>query len=132
MSKLFCKCGNIIADNADNLSYKADLLPDKLFYHFFDQLDVSVSQFIEECEGGGLKQLLLRYMHSVGINNIDKEPIDDILHHTVTKYIFDISKQVYQCERCNRIWIQKSRTEEFVSFIPEGDSRDNCICNILE
>ena len=34
-----CKCGNIIHDNTDNLSYKGHIISDKKYFKLLDLLD---------------------------------------------------------------------------------------------
>lgn len=132
MSKLKCECGYVIVDQSDSLSYKADLLPDKLFYSFFDELEMSTNKFILAYENNSLKHYLINFIKKSNFENefdIDNETFQSIFYHLISNHIFASSRQVYQCINCNRIWIQKNKNEQFFSFLPEGT--DDGYKNIL-
>ncbi len=49
------------------------------------------------------------------MNLTDTQMIGDIFD----RLYFDLRREMYQCEKCGRIWIQQPNSKFFVSFLPE-------------
>ena len=98
MSKIICRCGNILADNTDRISYKGYIISDK---EFFDMLDL-VDEMIES-SNPCRENLAMTFRRNIGGG--DKRHIR--------------LKEVYQCPICGRVIIENT-PEQFCFFMPEG------------
>ena len=119
MSKLGCKCGHTIVDQEDSLSHKAQLIPDKCFDEFFDRIELAIKELIEATKNGKREDWIKKNF-SVPPYPMDlreEQMIDDIFGN----YYFDLSKDVLQCEKCGRIYVEKENNR-FISFLPEDDN----------
>lgn len=119
MSKLSCTCGNVIADHTANLPYKADLLPDTLFFKAFDQITELIDSLIKYTKEGKREEWIKQNFNEGYPQDLtDTQMIGDIFSFR----IMDFKKQIYQCVNCGRILIQIGNTNRFTSFVPEDES----------
>lgn len=118
MSKLKCKCGHVISDTTDNLSYKADLMPNQLFYVAFDKIEEVIDSLLEATKRNKRNTWIENHFSNQYPRDLtDTQMICDIFTSKVT----DLGKDIYQCQNCGRIWIQKGHTDRFTSFMPDDD-----------
>ena len=90
MSKLQCKCGHVVSDQTDDLSYKGEVIAD------------------QDWEGVW-GAIALRYASR-----------SDELVDFITSVRLEFSRDVYECQGCGRLWVQeKPGAREFLSFAPE-------------
>ena len=97
MSKIVCKCGNILQDNTDRIRYKGYIISD---YEFFDLLD-----FADEMIGTinpHREDLAMTFRSNIGIGE---------------KHIR--LKETYQCPLCGRVLMEVT-PGQFCYFVPEG------------
>jgi hypothetical protein len=118
MGKLGCQCGNVMSDVSDNLPYKAQLVPDQYFYDFFERIESAIKDLIEATRNGKREEWVMKNFNfpPYPLDLRDEQMISDIFG----KYYFDLKKDIFQCEKCGRIHIEKERNH-FVSFLPEDD-----------
>ena len=118
MSKLRCPCGYTIADQADDIPYKARFVRDKDWsaYRLFSH---DISAFIKAISNGQREQWIQNYFFEGYPRDIsDAEVIHDIISMFAAKYEQDI----YQCEKCGRIAVQKRGTQIFQFYKPENEN----------
>jgi hypothetical protein len=119
MSKLKCVCGHVIVDQTDHLPYKADLIPDKSYDKFMDSVESDLSGLLK-VKNDMEKQEWIKntfFVPPYPTDLKDSEMISDVL----SKHYMTHFKTIYQCEDCGRIFIQKCKTDQFISFKPEND-----------
>lgn len=119
MSKLSCYCGHVIADQANNLSYRADYLPDESSEDFSRDIVYIIKSF-NEAKDTGQRENWINSNFTVPpypTDLSDQEMIWDLIHNSFV----DKRGAMFQCESCGRIWIQRGHSESFISFKPESD-----------
>ena len=94
MSWIQCKCGEILHDITDNISYKGRILSDKQFFPLLDLAD----ELIED-------------------NSADREAVAMRFRQNIGGYIR--FRDIYQCYNCGRILIE-GENGEFLFFMPDG------------
>lgn len=97
MSKIKCKCGNILHDNSDNIGYKGRIISDKEFFPLLDLADEII-----ERESDDRKKLSMEFRRNIG------------------EYIR--LKDVFQCYECGRLAVE-GESGEFFFFIPENHNK---------
>ncbi|KXX69236.1 hypothetical protein [Flammeovirga sp. SJP92] len=119
MSQLKCKCGNVLSDVSDSLPYKGEIIPDRAFYNFLDKVENFIETLIEATNSGKRIEWIRKHFSSLSY----PEDLDDtqMLCDIHGNYYSKIKKDIYQCDKCNRLWIQQNNTETFISFVPESD-----------
>ncbi len=119
MGKLRCKCGNIIIDQTDNLSYKADILPDTSFDEFLDDLESIIESFLESKEKDKKAEWIdTNFGKDYPRNLSNAQMIGDL----ITKCYVHLFKYAYQCTECGRVYIQIGNSDKYASFKPEEDN----------
>lgn len=94
MAWIQCKCGEILHDNTDSISYKGRILSDKQFFPLLDLADELI-----EADSDDREALAMRFRQNIG------------------KYIR--FRDVYQCYECGRLLVE-GENGEFFFFAPEG------------
>lgn len=117
MSKLKCRCGHIIVDQTDNLTYKADILPDQSFDRFLDSIDLIIKEFLNAEKNNDRQEWIKRNFNADYPDNLnDSQMLGDL----VTNRYTNLFKKIYQCENCGRLFIQERNGEnKFISFHPD-------------
>lgn len=95
MSWIQCKCGQIIHDNTDALSYKGHLISDREFFKLLDFIDSLIESPVSDRE-----LLVIKFRKNIG-----------------ARQFVDL-KTVYQCPVCGRMLIPDADFQ-FHSFLPE-------------
>ena len=119
MSKIGCKCGNTIINQADNLRYKGDIIPDCGMDEIFDKLYELIDSLVEAIKSNKRDE----WMRVNGLNPpypSDVSPSGMINDLFFVNYL-DKTKEVFQCENCGRILIQKGKSDQYISFKPETE-----------
>ncbi len=104
MSKLICRCGNIIPDITDNLPYKGYIISDKELFKMYDFVDKLI-----ETDSNQKERLTMTFRKNV---------------HIGKKYIR--LKEIYQCPNCGRILIE-TILGEYSFFCPEENIENNLL-----
>lgn len=94
-----CSCGNRIHDNTDNIPYKARYISDQDWFDVLDKIDAS----IESAE-----------------RNKEKLCMDS------SNYIYEKSKEIYQCYECGRLYVDDNN-RKLHEFIPAEDMKGKVI-----
>lgn len=119
MGRLRCKCDHVIVDTTDNLPYAADIIPDQSFYASYDRIEEVIDSLIESTKEGKRKEWIESQFGTQYPKDLSNtQMIDDIF----TSRLADLKQAMYQCEKCNRIWIQKGQSNQYVSFMPEDEA----------
>lgn len=98
MSWIKCKCGNVLKDTTDNLSYKGHIISDKEYLNMLDLADTMIESTNPDREEAGMS-----FRINIGGEN---------------SYIW--LKYIFQCPDCGRILIENDKGE-FCSFFPEDN-----------
>jgi hypothetical protein len=117
MSKLKCNCGHVIADQANNLSFRADYLPDRSSEDFSHDI-IEIIKSFNQAKDSGQKENWINENFTVPpypTDLPDHEMVWDLIHNS----FIEKTRTIYQCESCGRIWIQRGLTDNFISFKPE-------------
>ncbi len=88
-----CKCGNIIHDNTDNISYKGRIISDKGYFKLLDLTDEVIESPVKNREA-----LAMTFRVNIG------------------SYIR--IKSIFQCVCCGRILIE-DENNQYCSFTPD-------------
>ncbi len=125
MSKLGCKCGHVIRDQTDSLSYKAGFIPDKAFYPLYEEVYRNIGLFIESIKNNTRDEWIEAFFTSdyALLNLTDEQIVNDIFDRSY----FETYRTMYQCENCGRIHIQEQRTNYFFSFLPDSAEARNVL-----
>ncbi len=97
MSKIICRCGNIIPDITDNLPYKGYIISDKEQFKMY------------ETENNQKEHLAMTFRNNIGIGK---------------KYIR--LKEIYQCPECGRILVE-TIPGKYSFFCPEENTENNLL-----
>ena len=97
MSWIKCKCGNILHDNTDHISYKGYVISDKEFFDMFDLADEMI-----ESTDPDRDRLAMAFRMNMGCG-------DDAYIRL---------KDIFQCPVCGRILLEEDQGT-FCSFLPE-------------
>ena len=111
-----CTCGHLVADETDGIPNKAKLVPDIEFETYSDKADAAIVDFITSIMDGRREEWMSRHFtegYPTDLSNA--EMLGDILDWI---YLGQ-TKEVYQCDNCGRIWIEKDGVN--MSFMPEGE-----------
>jgi hypothetical protein len=125
MSKLKCLCGHTIVDQANNLRYKADFLPDQNREDFWTDI-VNIIKDFNDAKEKGEKENWMKENFTVPpypIDLPDQEMIWDLIHNSFV----DKTRTMFQCETCGRILIQEKGSERFITFKPDNDDWTNLL-----
>lgn len=101
MSKIRCKCGNVLHDNSDNISYKGRIISDKEYFPLLDLADEII-----ERESDDKEKLCMEFRRNIG------------------GYIR--LRDVYQCYECGRLAVE-GESGEFLFFAPENHNVTNLL-----
>lgn len=82
--KIFCRCGYILSDNTDTISYKAHIIPDQDWFDVWDKIEAAVKSENPD------KERLMR------------ELMSDVNH---------ITRTMYQCPECGRLYVDDLQYE---------------------
>lgn len=104
MSKIICKCGNILSDSTDNLPYKGYIISDKERFKMYDLVDELI-----ETDNTQKESLMMTFRENVSIGK---------------RYIR--LKEVYQCPQCGRILIENI-PGQYCFFGPEENPKRNLL-----
>ncbi|MCB2408621.1 hypothetical protein [Hymenobacter lucidus] len=117
MSKLHCRCGNVIRTEEQDLSYAAALVPDRLYNPMADQIFAQIASFAVACKTGtGTAEW-------TAAKSPYPEVVEELFRYEVLgKAFLENSREVYQCKRCGRIHIETAEPNHFRSFLPESDA----------
>jgi hypothetical protein len=118
MSKLLCDCGHIIQDHELGLDCKARLISDKDFVGFFDWITKEIQEYVIAAQAEDVERWLLN-------KGFDKSYVGlhldhgNILHDYLYGKFLDIKKDVYECEKCGKLHIER-QNNNFLSFSPKN------------
>ncbi len=104
MSKIKCRCGNILPDITDQIRYKGYIISDREIFDLFDFADEMI-----ESGDPGREALAMTFRRNVGVGE---------------KYIR--LKEMYQCPFCGRMIIEDN-SGDFCFFAPEEHNEKNLL-----
>jgi len=108
MSQINCSCGNVIYEKREPFSNKAIYISDTYTNEIADLLGEDIISLIIENNG-----------------KIDSSDIGDLIW---ARMIFELANDIYECDNCGRLIVQKNNgKEKFMVFKPENNSGEKCI-----
>ena len=117
MSKLLCSCGDVIVDQTDDLPYKAGLVPDSDAGDFLEAVAVGAAGLADSVANGTLEQWVST---AFGSGYPRELGVADVFSDFVTGKALKITRDVYQCETCGRLYVEKAPgTGTFFRFSPD-------------
>lgn len=117
MSKLGCICGHIIVDQTDNISYKAQFIRNQDLDAKDNQVE-DINNFINAIKSGERNKWLKNYFEVEIYENL---PDSTVIGDIISKYNLKYENDIFLCEKCGRIKIQKGDENKFISFLPEDN-----------
>lgn len=99
MSWIKCKCGNVLKDTTDNISYKGYVISDKEYFDMLDLADTMIGSTIPDRE-----EAVMSFRMNIG--------------GRANRHIW--LKDIFQCPDCGRIFLENNKGE-FCSFLPEDN-----------
>jgi hypothetical protein len=118
VSKLRCTCGHVIRDQTDFLRYKGRILRDYDDEAVYDAIERDCEALIKAVVAGDRESWLRRHF-------LEGYPRDlsngAIFHDFVAKLLREFLDDVYECQACGRLWVQRTGSDnEFVPYMPES------------
>src|SRR5215471_18980234 len=119
MSKLGCPCGHTIVDQTDDLPYKGRIVVDQLDHTFGETVSTEAVLFAQALAEGQLDAWIRR--HFLPGFPKDVEP-STIFYLFLSRLENDCSVQIYECEECGRLLVQKEHgSDQFIGYQPDDD-----------
>lgn len=115
MSKIHCNCGYVIVDQTNTISNKAYFIRDQDLDAVDNYLE-DISNFIQAIQKGKRMEWLTNYFDS---NVYAELPDSAVIADIISKYTLTYQSEMYLCQQCGRVYIQKNVTNQFISFLPE-------------
>lgn len=128
MGKLKCNCGYVIGDDQVDLPYKGALVPNGAFLDYVTKIQEGISSLLEAEKQGLLKEWITKHNSQCPVDTSNQQMIAEIFG---THY-FDLRRLIYQCENCNRIWIQREGSLSFEPFLPEHETAKDILFKAKE
>ena len=127
MSKMGCACGHVIRDQTDDLPYKATVLPDQRLHSFFEWVTEETQSYVEAALAHAVGDWLLAKGYKADYVALKLRHGEVLYDHIANKYR-ELSRDVYQCTACLRLYVQRSGTQRFVAFSPDdGEDAENVL-----
>lgn len=118
MGKLKCNCGNVIGDNQVDMPNKGALITNGTFLDYVTKIQEGITSLLQATKAGQRSEWISKHKSESPVDASDQQIITEIF---ATHY-FDMRRLIFQCEICNRIWIQKEDSLDFEPFLPESKS----------
>ena len=117
MSKLGCRCGNIISDTVYPCPTEGDLTGQQDNERLQDESIKAVGSFVAALLGGRREEWIRTFFLSGYPQDIsDESVISDILSTFDMRY----RKSIAECDRCGRLWVQmRAGANEYRSYVPD-------------
>ena len=96
-----CKCGNIIHDNTDCISYKGHIISDKEYFKMLELVDEMIESTVK-----------------------NREALAMTFRTNLSGYIK--IKSIFQCTNCGRILIE-DENNHYCSFVPDEHERNGLL-----
>jgi hypothetical protein len=117
MSKLGCTCGHTIRDQSDELPYKGRVLKaqdqEATLEGIVSDLTLYIRSLLGESQGEWNQQFPW----------LQGKDHHAVLWGIITQYCLQYPIDLYECENCGRLWVQKGvKSQGFVSYVPEDSA----------
>lgn len=119
MSTLRCRCGHTIRDKHDFLPYKAEVRRDQDAEWFWETTCNELALLVDAARTGERERWIAKhFLPGYPLDVPDDGLISDFLSMLDNK----IMSQVYECEVCGRLWVQKQPgVNAYYSYAPDTD-----------
>lgn len=98
-----CKCGNIIHDNKDNISYKGHIISDKEYFKMLDLADEMI-----ESSSANREALAMTFRTNISSKGYIK------------------IKSIFQCQYCGRLLLE-DENNQYCSFTPDEHEKKDLL-----
>ncbi|WP_425614882.1 hypothetical protein NA78x_004765 [Anatilimnocola sp. NA78] len=117
MSKLLCRCGNIISDVVVPCPTEAWLFPQQDDNAAQEKFTTAVEAFLSAIRDGRREEWVLHFfLPGYPLDLADSAIISDIRAHCEQEY----GRSVAECEKCGRLWVQSfSGQNAYRSYSPD-------------
>ena len=127
MSKLTCRCGQIISDESFPSPNEGEILREVSEEALLEVVGESIASFIHT-QAYGLEQRVNWLKKNFGdeypIDASNAEVIHDFLADQLTKMVLSIA----ECKQCGRMHIQRENGgNEYISYLPESGSFESIL-----
>jgi len=104
MGKFGCTCGHAISDVIEPNEVTGQVLSNRCYDAYFDQVSDWIEEFIVYREAGDLEPWLMKRFGEKYPRSL---PISSIIHDILTGRFIELTLAMYECDECGRLWIQE-------------------------
>jgi hypothetical protein len=132
VSKLGCRCGNVIPDHTDFLPYLSHLREDEDTQKPIEVMADVLARYCEarqqspDAEAEVIWQFIRSIKSEVDANYqvraLTGKPLRNILFSLIFPVWNNYDRAIYECDQCGRLHVEVEKGR-FVSYLPETDRR---------
>jgi hypothetical protein len=133
VSKLGCRCGNVIPDTTDHLPYKSYLREDEDVQKPIEVMADVLARYCEARQQGpeAEAEVIRQLFRSVGepesyadyqVSYLTEKPLHTVLFSLMFPIWNKYDRAIYECERCGRLYVEVENGR-VVPYVPETDQR---------
>ena len=128
MSKMICRCGNIISDVVCPCPTEGTMIGQQSADKVDQEWTTKVAQFLEACRGGSREAWITRNLgEDYPTNSPDAEILDSILIFSQEPYLLSVA----ECDSCGRLHVQLAPgLNEYRSFAPDISGYHRLLRNV--
>jgi hypothetical protein len=118
MAKFRCTCGHIISDSTCPNEVTGDILSEKSGEAFFEELASTIDDFFAHLQAGRVSDWRAKHFNDMYPKDLSP---GTMLCDALNGRYMDLRLAMMECDRCGRLWIQKSGGEkEYVGYSFDG------------
>ena len=107
---------------------KGVLIPNGTFLDYVAKIQEGISSLLQATKDGQRSEWISKHKSESPLDASGQQIITDIF---ATHY-FDTSRLIFQCEICNKIWIQKEDSLDFAPFLSESESGKDILFSAIQ
>ena len=117
MSKLTCRCGNVISDTVYPCPTEGTVTGQEDFERLQDESMKAVGAFVAALLGGRRDEWIRGFFLSGYPTDI---PDESVISDIISQFEVKRRKSVAECDRCGRLWVQQRPFENrYRSYVPD-------------
>ena len=120
MAQLGCTCGHRISDTRDNNPIKGYILRDVSSDRFFQELSDLFDDIVKASHSNRLDSWQLENGFPQYYVDLKLSP-GNIFHDMLAGRFNDEFRDILECEKCGRVWIETSIESKFESYSPDNN-----------
>lgn len=122
MGTITCRCGHYISTSREKAPFEASFIPDKSLDKLGEEVYAQLTALITATQNGHTPAQWL------GLTSSSKEVEEALVTWNIWGQAFSaLSRSIYQCEVCNRVYIETNTPNHFRSFLPEADDSQSIL-----